>query len=750
MEFHSSRPRRWDGRTAALDVVVALVIVAVSVVLAAPGIDERGYSTIWYQGFLVGLLAVIPRWRWVTYVTSTAIAFWILGYSRDLPPAQVTIRVVADIAIVCVAAVALSRTRPLPLKTAAGAVRLIAITAAVAAVRAVVAWFAELVEWTDRTDLTASSNTWVLAGTNTIVGMLCLTPLAILGSNLRSWRIGTKWLWIHVAVLVVYLGALFAMYLAPSLEDGTYIGLIFLVIPVVMAIATISSQLALAMTLAWTAVTTAVAHSLGAGPFVAPEGGNLVAAVVNLQTLLIAVSVSAWLLAGSIASRRHAERLLEHELAEQIELVHRLGEADEMSRQLADYDSVTGLHSRSWLTRELEQRLDGRDHDAAPLAIMFIECHQHQLIRQRLGYHAGDDLMRAVAGEIHDVVAGRGELCRFDDRLALLIDPVGDLDTISLLVGHVMSVVRTEHEVDGHRLHCDGTIGVAVWTPASTAEMLLRDADLALATASAQRSTGWKVFDSSDTAELTQMALEEEISEALTRQEFIVYYQPQVRLSDRSIVGHEALVRWQHPTRGLVPPDQFIPAAERAGLIGQLGLVVLEQVCVQLAAHPEMPPIAVNVSAVQLEDADFHDRFIGVIRQHGVLPRRIIVELTETAIFRLTEHARDAITRLRAAGCGLHVDDFGTGFSSLAHLRDLPVTGLKLDKSFVSQLSSGSAPVVELVHGIAGLGNGLGLHTVAEGVETEEEAALLRATGWTYAQGYLFARPAPTVLPRLP
>jgi EAL domain-containing protein (putative c-di-GMP-specific phosphodiesterase class I) len=236
--------------------------------------------------------------------------------------------------------------------------------------------------------------------------------------------------------------------------------------------------------------------------------------------------------------------------------------------------------------------------------------------------------------------------------------------------------------------------------------------------------------------------LEDELRRALAEGELVVHYHPIVRLRDCRVVGHEALVRWRHPQRGLVPPLEFLPVAEDSGLIVPLGRQVLDQVCARLAASPELGPVNVNQSAVEISSR--LNEFMATMQRHGVHPSRLVVEVTETAVLSMLDATRGDLASLRDLGLGIQVDDFGTGFSSISLLRDLPVTGLKLDAGFVRDLADGESPADALAAGVAGLASGLNLISIAEGIETPEQFTLLRRQGWTHGQGYLFGRPQET------
>jgi EAL domain-containing protein (putative c-di-GMP-specific phosphodiesterase class I) len=223
-----------------------------------------------------------------------------------------------------------------------------------------------------------------------------------------------------------------------------------------------------------------------------------------------------------------------------------------------------------------------------------------------------------------------------------------------------------------------------------------------------------------------------------------VQYQPIVALADNSVVGHEALVRWAHPIRGLLSPDEFLDVAEDTGLITAVGAQVLDQACATLAECPALVgTISVNISAVQLTAPDWLNSVRESLARHQVDPTRIVLEVTETAVLNPNVSTRRALTSLRELGVGIHIDDFGTGYSSISVLRDLPVTGVKLDLRFVHDLTTGDSQDNALAQGLSGLVKGLHLTGIAEGIETQTQAAILRAQGWECGQGYYFGRPAP-------
>jgi EAL domain-containing protein (putative c-di-GMP-specific phosphodiesterase class I) len=280
----------------------------------------------------------------------------------------------------------------------------------------------------------------------------------------------------------------------------------------------------------------------------------------------------------------------------------------------------------------------------------------------------------------------------------------------------------------------------------STPDSLLRDADSALFRSKAAGRARWQFFDAAMHAQaVSRLTVEDQLRDAITLGEFVVYYQPIVALADARVVGHEALVRWLHPTRGLLSPEDFLDVAEDTGLITIIGAQVLDQACAMLAERPDLPgPISVNVSAVQLAAPNWLSGVQEALAAHGVNPARIVIEVTETAVLSLVGSARLALASLHGLGVGIHVDDFGTGYSSISVLRDLPVTGVKLDLRFVQDLTAGDSQANALAAGLMGLINGMHLTGIAEGIETQMQVDILRAQGWKFGQGYYFGRPATT------
>lgn len=429
----------------------------------------------------------------------------------------------------------------------------------------------------------------------------------------------------------------------------------------------------------------------------------------------------------------------------QVEDVTAEREAQEELAFQALHDSLTGLRNRSWLIQVLDQDLADATALGQHVGVLFIDLDNFKVVNDSLGHVAGDEVLSQIGQRLQSAMSSRERLGRFGgDEFVVIVPEVGDVLEVERVAERIDAVIRQELEIQGHRIVPTGSIGIAVSDASSTADGLLRDTDAALFRAKSTGRGRWHFFDQQmhDQA-VDRLTVEGEIRRGLDDGQFFVVYQPIVRLRDRKVIGHEALVRWQHPVRGLVSPGDFLPVAEESGLIVPLGRHVLHQVCTTLRDRSDMGPISVNVSAVELASRGWAGSLLATLEDYAVKPEQIVVEVTETAVLSQLDSTGEDLASLRDLGVGVHVDDFGTGFSSISLLRDLPVTGLKLDRSFVQSLTSDDSQANALSAGVAGLVHGLHLTGIAEGVETEAQWATLLSQGWEFGQGYLFGRPAP-------
>jgi diguanylate cyclase (GGDEF)-like protein/PAS domain S-box-containing protein len=429
----------------------------------------------------------------------------------------------------------------------------------------------------------------------------------------------------------------------------------------------------------------------------------------------------------------------------QVEDVTAEHEAQEALAYQAFHDPLTGLHNRAWIMRILKVDLRAARRRGTSVGTLLVDVDNLKVVNDSLGHAAGDKVLAAVAKRIKQAMREGDRVGRFGgDEFVIVLQDVHDAWDVEQCAERVSSSVAANLKVQGHRIVPTVSIGIAMSTSKSTPETLLRDTDSALFRAKATGRAHWQLFDAAMHAQaVARLTLEDELRDAITGRQFVVHYQPVVALADSHVVGHEALVRWMHPTRGLLSPADFLDVAEDSGLITSIGAQVLEQACAMLTRRPDLPgPISVNVSAVQLADLDWHSQFTDTLTRHEVQPGRIVIEVTETAVLNLLDSSREALVSLRSLGIGIHVDDFGTGYSSISLLRDLPVTGVKLDLRFVHDLTNAHSQANALAHGLSGLVNGMHLTGIAEGIENKMQADILRAQGWQCGQGHYYAKPA--------
>ncbi|WNB85470.1 EAL domain-containing protein [Cellulomonas sp. ATA003] len=407
-------------------------------------------------------------------------------------------------------------------------------------------------------------------------------------------------------------------------------------------------------------------------------------------------------------------------------------------------DALTGLANRTLL----RETLAGVLRRGAAVSVLFIDLDDFKDVNDSMGHSTGDHLLESVAGRLRGCVRGGDLVARLGgDEFALLV--LGQPAAAREVAGRVVRALADPVHVDGRTVAVTASVGIAdpSTDPEGSVESLLRNADLAMYLAKATGKNQVVAYaDGMDRAARDKAELTGDLARALDGDQLEVYYQPTVMLHDGRSFGYEALLRWHHPQRGAVPPDVFIPLAEDSGHILAIGAWVLRTATAQAAAWARTGgapvDVAVNLSPRQLAD----DAVLGLVADalavSGLPARRLTLEITEGVLVRDVEAVTARLTRLRALGVRIAIDDFGTGYSSLSYLRRLPVDSVKIDRSFVSDLGSGGAATT-LVSSIIELARSLHLDVVAEGVETEQQAAILRDLRCTQAQGYLYARPMP-------
>ncbi len=425
-------------------------------------------------------------------------------------------------------------------------------------------------------------------------------------------------------------------------------------------------------------------------------------------------------------------------------------DAKELQDQLvheAYHDGLTGLASRALFREKLHGALAAGT--GADVSVLFLDLDGFKEVNDSLGHAAGDQLLIQVAERLRATVREGDTVARFGgDEFAVLIESapgpdVTGTDEAAAVADRIVAAVGEPFPVGGRDLHVGASVGIASAADARDIEQLERNADLAMYRAKEAGGNSVARYDPQMHDQLVdRLALESDLRLAVQRGELVLHYQPTVDLATGEIAGFEALVRWRHPTRGLVPPLDFIGIAEATGLIVPLGRWVLTEACRQAVAWGGELRMAVNVSVRQFHHGDLAATVAEVLAQTGMPPARLCLEMTESVLLSDTDENIGQLLRLKALGITLAMDDFGTGYSSLAYLRRFPMDVLKIDRSFVDRL--GGDPEDEaLVHTIVQLGRSLGMATVAEGVENGQQWAALRAMDCDLAQGYFLARPLP-------
>ena len=414
---------------------------------------------------------------------------------------------------------------------------------------------------------------------------------------------------------------------------------------------------------------------------------------------------------------------------------------------LATHDALTGLPNRTLILDRVEQMLARSRRSQAPVAALFVDLDNFKSINDTLGHGVGDELLRAVAARLNGVIRDADALGRLGgDEFVVISEELSLAAGPELVAERLLDALSHPFKLGVDKetqLTVTASIGIAVGEHTS-AEELLRNADIAMYRAKWDGKNRYIVFETGmqDTLQ-NRMELEMDLREALEKDEFFLAYQPTIDLSDMSPTGVEALIRWEHPVRGVVQPDDFIPLLEETGLIVDIGKWVLEEACAQGAAWRAAGyPIgmAVNVSGRQLDTDQLVTDIEGALSESGLDPGALTIEITETTLMRNVEETARRLTAIKQLGVRIAIDDFGTGYSSLAHLQRFPVDALKIDRSFISGLTNNEEGET-LMHTLVQLGKALSIETFAEGIEQQQELSLLKEQECDSGQGFLFARP---------
>jgi diguanylate cyclase (GGDEF)-like protein len=445
---------------------------------------------------------------------------------------------------------------------------------------------------------------------------------------------------------------------------------------------------------------------------------------------------------------RHASGMIEGAIGVSHDITERTRAEAELQFQ-AFHDALTGLPNRALFLDRLEHALTRTERHGGTVGVLFLDLDRFKLVNDSLGHAAGDLLLINVAGRLKGCLRAEDTVARFGgDEFAILLSQLDEPSGTLLTAERIIRALDAPFHLEGHDVVTATSIGIVTNTPDHSPADMVRDADAALYRAKAKGRGRYEVFDETMNARaLERLELEADLRAALARNEFTVYYQPKINLATGHLEGMEALVRWQHPRRGLVSPDAFIPLAEETGLIRPIGQWVLEEACRQtkrwLDHNPDLALVtSVNLSARQFQQPTLVEDVTQALRQSGVSPWCMQLEITESVAMEDAEAAVTILQQLKALGLQLAIDDFGTGYSSLAYLKRFPVDELKIDRAFVSGLMHESEDA-SIVNAVASLGHALNLSIVAEGIETAEESHHVHTLGCEVGQGYYFARPLP-------
>jgi diguanylate cyclase (GGDEF)-like protein/PAS domain S-box-containing protein len=418
--------------------------------------------------------------------------------------------------------------------------------------------------------------------------------------------------------------------------------------------------------------------------------------------------------------------------------------AEKIIAHMAHHDSLTDLPNRVLFQERLTQMLE--DCGGNRVAVFYLDLDNFKAINDTLGHQFGDELLKLVAQRLRDCVKQNITVARVGgDEFAIIFPDIAALDDAAELARNICEAIGDPYDLFGHIVVTETSIGIAVAPDNGTqSDQLLKNADMALYRAKADGRGTFRFFEPEMDASIkARRALENSLREALMEGQFTLHYQPILNLDENRIPCCEALIRWQHPERGMVAPGEFIPVAEEMGLIVAIGEWVLRRACADAATWPGNTKVAVNLSPIQMLNSNLVPVVIGALAAAGLPASRLELEITESVLMQNTEATVAALHQLRSLGVKISMDDFGTGFSSLSYLRRFPFDKLKIDRCFISDLSRHDQSGIAIVRSVAALAKNLGMITTAEGVETAEQVELVRMIGCTEVQGFYFGRPQP-------
>lgn len=429
----------------------------------------------------------------------------------------------------------------------------------------------------------------------------------------------------------------------------------------------------------------------------------------------------------------------------QVEDITEFRRAKDLLERRALYDPLTGLANRALLLERLSHALAGHRRRETTVAVLFFDVDHFNLVNDSLGHEAGDALLAVIGHRIQGAVRAGDTVARLGgDEFVIVLEDIATQAGAEFIALAISDAVQSPITVAGHEVVPTISVGLAIADDGVTAETLLRDADTAMYAAKQLGRARMEIFtpDLRETA-LNKLSIEAELRVAVRDGELAVHYQPVVELETKAVIAYEALVRWRHPTRGLLMPAEFIEISEEANLVVPLGSFVLREACGFLARHPEFSGrMFVNVSTRQIGSADLTRAVRAALDATGIDARRISLEITESGMLMSTKVARADLESIADLGVDLVIDDFGTGYSALSSIIQNPVAGLKLSHEFTQRLGdNGSGDRISSA--VASLAANLGMYGVAEGIETEDQHRRAKGHGWLYGQGFLYGRPMP-------
>jgi diguanylate cyclase (GGDEF)-like protein len=421
-----------------------------------------------------------------------------------------------------------------------------------------------------------------------------------------------------------------------------------------------------------------------------------------------------------------------------LELAYRAG-------HMALHDALTGLPNRVLLNERLEHALSFSKPDSI-VATYILDLDQFKHVNDTLGHPTGDKLLKMVADRLQLIIRSMDTVARMGgDEFAVVLADAAQPSDVDAVARRIIEVVGEPYEINGRQVTIGTSVGIAIGRPSQglQPDQLIRNADVALYQAKREGRGTFSLFKPEmDALVKARGALEYDLRKALPAGQFELHYQPLVSLADNSISGFEALIRWRHPEKGLVAPGVFVPLAEDIGLIVPIGEWVVREACAMAAQWPGSLKVAVNISPAHFCDTALVQTVVDALAASGLAPNRLELEITETNLLQNSVATLSALHQLRDIGVRIAMDDFGTGYSSLSYLQSFPFDKIKIDRSFVEKITE-DANSLNIVRAVAALAKGLGMASTAEGVETKEQLARIKAEGYTEIQGYLVSRPVP-------